>query len=375
MPSVSIEQRGPDTWRITISAGFDTRGNRRRIRQTVKGTRTDAEKAELRLAVEVGDNLPAEFSLLTTVTDLLNAWLPAAKLAESTRYDYRLVINKFIADSDLARRRLHKIDTYTIDRFYMSLAADGVGPDRIRRCHTVLRSAFKQAVRWGWVARNPVIDATQPDVPMRDIQRLEPSQFRQVLSAANESFLLAAVAIHLAGTVGSRRGEICGLQWRDFDLEAGTVKVVRSVGVIPGVGDIVKPLKAAPKRREEPKPLDTDTVALLRFWRVVTADQQDESVNPHGWVFLAPAKRSFYRPDRMSRHFQQIAAEAGVPGAHLHQLRHYVITRLIADGVEIDAISRRVGHARTATTLEYGLGVPESARVAADAIARINRGD
>ena len=32
-------------------------------------------------------------------------------------------------------------------------------------------------------------------------------------------------------TTGLRRGEICGLMWRDFDENAGTLKILRSVNV------------------------------------------------------------------------------------------------------------------------------------------------
>lgn len=38
-------------------------------------------------------------------------------------------------------------------------------------------------------------------------------------------------------TTGLRRGEICGLMWQDFDENAGTLKIVRSVNA-PKKGEL-----------------------------------------------------------------------------------------------------------------------------------------
>lgn len=369
----NIARRGHDSWRVTLSAGTNPDGTRRYVRSTVRGTRNEAERELMRLTLEVGDGLPEHFSTNRTVADLLEVWIPVAKLAESTRYDYRLT-SKHIIDH-IGKTPLHKVRPFTLDRFYAKLEADGLGPDRIRRCHTVLRSAFKQAVKWEWMLTNPAINATPPAAPIRDIETLDPAQYRKLAHAANETLFLAAVAIHIAGNIGSRRGEICGLQWSDFDLDAGNVRVLRTVGVVPGVGDVVKPVKGNVKRRLEPKGLDDATVEMMRLWDMATADHRDIA-NPDGWVFQSPGTGSFYRPDVMGRMFRQIATAAGLPGAHMHQLRHYVVTMLRDAGVDLDAVSRRVGHARTSTTVDiYGHAVSKSNREAAEVMGRINRGE
>lgn len=375
---MGLEKRGANSWRIEVSAGVDPRtGRRQRVRETVKGDRAAAERREMQLILEVGEGVPAEFSLSMTVADMLRQWLPIAPgLADYTRYDYGLAIEKHIVPSKLGKMPAHKVKPFDLDRFYRQLERDGLGPDRIRRCHAILRGAYKRAVVWEWVVRNPALHATPPPPPIRDIDSLEPSDYRRLSAHAHDSLLRLAVIIDLAADIGPRRGEICGLQWPDFNLDKGVVKVIRTVAVVPGVGDVVKTIKGNPRRRLEAKPLTPQTINSLRLWDIATSEERSLGANPKDWVFLAPKAMSFYRPDCLGHDFRRLAAEAGMPGAHLHQLRHYVVTQLIDAGIDVDIASRRVGHSRTSTTTDYyGDGVPSSAWTAAEAMERINRGD
>ena len=58
-------------------------------------------------------------------------------------------------------------------------------------------------------------------------------------------------------TTGLRRGEICGLMWRDFDETAGTLKILRSVNV-PKRGELeigeTKPVRAGAPSACRPAP-------------------------------------------------------------------------------------------------------------------------
>lgn len=374
----SIEPRGKNSFRVSLSAGFDPNtGKRQWIRRTIRGDRADAERALIKLTLEVGDDIPDAFSLSTTVNQLIDAWLPVARLAETTRYDYRLCIDSHIRPSKIGHTSIHKVTALGLDRLYAALERDGLGADRIRRVHTILRAAFKQGIKWQMIARNPVPDASPPPAPDRDIEAPEPHEYRRLAALAHgdrDQLLLAAVAVHLGATIGSRRGEICGLQWPDFDLDAQTVNTRRAVAVVPGVGDVVKELKE--KRRRDLIPIDDETVDLLWFWNMETSEARYEGANPDGWLLQAPKTRSFFRPDCLSRIFRQLADEAGLPGVHFHSLRHYMIRQLLDAGIEVGVASRRAGHRRQSTTSDmYGGPVGESARRAAEVIARINRGD
>jgi integrase len=56
----------------------------------------------------------------------------------------------------------------------------------------------------------------------------------------------------------------------------------------------------------------------------------------------------------------------------MHDLRHYVATRLLSEGVDVRTVAGRLGHRNAATTLNvYSHFLPESDREAANVLGRI----
>ena len=67
---------------------------------------------------------------------------------------------------------------------------------------------------------------------------------------------------------GMRRGELLGLRWRDIDLDAATVTVRRSAGLIRAKGEGAAVIEG-PTKSGKPRVVDLDpaTVAVLRAWK------------------------------------------------------------------------------------------------------------
>jgi integrase len=91
------------------------------------------------------------------------------------------------------------------------------------------------------------------------------------------------------------------------------------------------------------------------------------------FVFSHPGDgSSAWHPDSTSRAFRKISRQAGVTGIRLHDLRHYVATRLLASGVDVRTVAGRLGHRNPSTTLNvYSHFVPEADQEAAEALGRI----
>ena len=51
-----------------------------------------------------------------------------------------------------------------------------------------------------------------------------------------------------------------------------------------------------------------------------------------------------WRPDSTTRAFRVLCKKAGVTGVRLHDLRHYVATRLLASGIDVRTVAGRLGH-------------------------------
>lgn len=182
--------------------------------------------------------------------------------------------------------------------------------------------------------------------------------------------------LHLAATTGARRGEVCGLRWRDVDLKSGSMTISRNVVEAAGSQVIEKDTKTHASRRIA---LDPDTVGVLKGQHermsararacgtALMSDAHVFSPDPDGGRSLAP--------NDMTKAFIRVRKRAGLGEVRLHDLRHFAATRLLAAGVPVRTVSGRLGHANAATTLGvYAHLVEESDRDAAATLGALLSG-
>ena len=174
-------------------------------------------------------------------------------------------------------------------------------PSAVREMHTVLSGAFKQAVVWGWTAHNPVKLATPPAAGRAEVAPPDADGVARLLVAAMDQDPELGLFLRLAVVLGARRSELVALKWREVDLGAGEVDL--------GAGEV---LIASGVVRVAGQPLIDE--------------------------------------DGISHRFQELAAQLGVR-ARLHDLRHFMVTQLVAGGVDWRTVSGRAGHADGHMTL------------------------
>jgi energy-coupling factor transporter ATP-binding protein EcfA2 len=109
---------------------------------------------------------------------------------------------------------------------------------------------------------------------------------------------------------------------------------------------------------------------------VTTARRAGVMLRRDAFVFShEPDGHQPWRPDSTSRAFRVLRHELGLDHVRLHDLRHFVATRLLASGVDVRTVSGRLGHSLTSTTLNvYGAFVPAADRCAADVMGRLVAG-
>jgi len=132
--------------------------------------------------------------------------------------------------------------------------------------HNIIHRAFKDAVRWGRLARNPADSADPPPGGQKSdtVEAWDAPTLRRFLGAS----LAAEDRLHplwvLLATTGMRRGEALGLRWRDVDFEGGRVSVVQT---IIQIGTMVSISEPKTRRGRRAISLDPATVAVLREHR------------------------------------------------------------------------------------------------------------
>ena len=374
----SMRQRGERSWNLRVYAGRDpATGRKVSVERTVRGTKREASKVLATMVAEV-DSRPLVSAGKGTVAELCREWLDFAtpsfspKTVETTRIYVEDPIIPLLGSLQVA-----KLTPSDLDRFYRQLLEVGrsrgpYAPATIRRVHGIIRRALTQGVRWGWLTHNPAIDASPPRVPMKELKPPNPDQVVRVFRLAEEADPELATFIMLAASSGARRGELLALRWHDLDLGRGRLSIER--GIVRVDGDLIEQgTKTHQSRRIS---LDAGTVAELRAHEDRMAERAQAAsavITSESFVFSHAVDGSYpWHPDSTSRAFRNICRQAGVTDIRLHDLRHYVATRLLAAGVDVRTVAGRLGHRNPSTTLNvYSHFVPETDQEAADALGRI----
>ncbi|MGO9837041.1 MAG: tyrosine-type recombinase/integrase [Polyangiaceae bacterium] len=367
-----VRKRG-NAWELRAYAGIDPLTNRQKyVTRTFRGGKREAEEALARFVTEVAGGSQAAQD--TTVGDLIRDWLALAKreLSPTTARGYDWIVKTYIIPT-LGKVPLARLRTAQLDRFYAQLREKG-GQDgkplsaaTVRQVHAILRRALEQGIRWGWITTNPAALASPPKVRASQPAPPEPKDVVKLIQGATAGDPDFGCFVHLAATTGARRGELCGLRWRDVDLDSGSMTISRNVVEGAGSAVVEKDTKTHASRRIA---LDPDTVTVLKAQRKRLATRATGcgvKLSEDAHVFSPDPDGVRPRtPNDVTKAFIRVRKRAGMDTVRLHDLRHFAATHLLAAGVPVRTVSGRLGHANAATTLGvYAHFVEESDREAA----------
>ena len=155
----------------------------------------------------------------------------------------------------------------------------------------------------------------------------------------------------LAVATGARRGELVALRWGDIDLDTGKVKIERSLEQT-NAGLSFKAPKTKAGRRVVTVP-SSITAELRKRW----FQQQEQRLKlglgkagPDDLVFARP-DASPWPPDSLTADWARTVRMLKLPLITFHALRHTHVSQLIAAGLDVVTVSRRIGHSNPTVTL------------------------
>jgi integrase len=317
----------------------------------------------------------------------LAAWLDGLRLAPSTVASYRKNVRLHIAPR-IGAVPLASLTPVTLDKLYVTLEKDGRADHRageglsartVRYIHTIISAAMRDAVEAGLLPANPAARAHPPTAKQAASPEMHPwdaGQLKAFLSWAREHSELHT-AWHVLSHTGMRRGEVLGLRWRDVDMDAATITVRRSAGLIRVKGEGAQVVEGLPKTGK-PRVIDLDpgTVAVLRTWKRERGTLALVLARDDALVF-GDINGQHRQPEHFSRTWNQTAARAvgdglDLPPIRLHDLRHSHATILLQAGEPVHVVSQRLGHASVVVTLTvYAHVLPGDQRRAAARFAEL----
>jgi integrase len=332
-------------WLGFIDAGYDASGKRRRVKVSA---RTKAEARSKLAAVRKSVDAGVAGDQRTTVSEWLDQWLcqlPSSVKSVNTVDNIKWVVDLHLKPG-IGGRRLRDLTPDDVDRLLRAKAAAGMSRSSLVRMHSVLKRALRLAERRGKLSRNVAALVDVPDGPARRSRSLTVKQARALLTAAKDDDL---EALYVTGLMlGLRPGELLGLAWRDIDLDAGVLRVRRTLKRERGrliLGDPKTPTSRRALR------MPTPVVDALRRHR--TKQRELRLVAPvwqdNDLVFCTCVGTPL-DPSNLRRGFARLTRGAKIGHWHPHELRHSAASILSASGVPIEQIADVLGHAGTRTT-------------------------
>lgn len=299
---------------------------------------------------------------------LTERWMPAvrATVRESTYIGFDIHIRNHIVPF-IGRMPLKKITGERLNDLYAQLAVGGsarggpLAPATVRRVHVTLHRIFKDAVRWGYLRRNPCEAADPPRLRAsghHEMRTWTAVQLATFLAGSKDDPLYPVY--HLIAMTGMRRGEALGLRWQDVDLDRAELAVRQTLLELRTGLRFSTPKTA---RGARVIALDERTVSILAEHR--------NNTTPEGLVFARP-DGSPIRPLLVTKHFKVLTDRLGLPRIRLHDLRHTHATLALQADVHPKIVSERLGHASIALTLDlYSHAIPHMQAEAAAQIAAL----
>ena len=248
-------------------------------------------------------------------------------------------------------------------------------PANIEKIIKLLRCAFKQAVRWEIIARNPFDFVTLPKVESKPRDICTAETIRKALNSCKDAKLY--LAMNLAFACSLRVGEILGLTWDNVHIEEADIaqdnasiyvekelfRASKDVMDTLGNRDILfvfPPVMSCPKTRLVLKTPKTATSVrrvwlpktlayILREWRD-TQEKQKEFLGDEYLDYNLVVAQGNGRPcdiKLIEKGFNRLKEDAGLPNVVFHSLRHSSTTyKLKLNHGDIKATQGDTGHSQ-----------------------------
>lgn len=382
----TIEKRG-DSYRIRVSCGYDING-----KQLIKRTTWTPDSGMTQKQIEkelkrqvflyeekiktgriLDDNIRFSVFSETWMTDHAQKQCAPKTIK---RYKELLVrINKAIG-----HMKLCEIQPHHLSQFYDNLGENGVNiktggglsKKTIQHHHRLISSILGTAVTWQILFSNPASRVKPPKVERKEAVYLEDYEVSKLLDCLQIEPIQYRTMIILLLHSGLRRGELCGLEWKDLDFKNCILVIRRASQYLPEDGIFTKDPKTGASIRTMKLPVEVfnmleDYRRHQNKERLKLGDRWEENDR----LFTQLEGKPIH-PDTITDWFKKFLRKNNLPDINVHSLRHTNASLMIFAGVPISTVAKRLGHAQISTTSNiYAHALRSSDEIASEAIGNI----
>ena len=286
-----------------------------------------------------------------TVGQWLTYWLEQIikpSRSASTVHGYHMIIRNHLSPG-LGTILMNKLTAAQIQQYLNRMQAKGLCTNTVRKHYMVLHNALEHARKQELILRNVsehviLPSASDPTHHFYDSETM--AKLFEILAGTSME-----PVVKLAGYLGLRRSEICGLKWNHVDLEQKVITIAEARTTVNG-----RPVNKSTKNRSSIRRLGYAGLAdieelMERLWRRRQEDVErlGDDYEDGGYVICHNGGRP-YQADYLSNRLQRVLSKTELPYVTLHGLRHSFASIANSQKVPLFGISRALGHSNTNTT-------------------------
>jgi len=370
----TIRKRG-NSYQIRVSCGYDTSGNQVEQSMTWKPDKNMTEKQiqkELNRQAVMFEQACANRQVTTAMKfqDFAEQWFKEyaeIKLKTQTIRGYRWASKRTY--KEIGHLRMDKITTRTIQRFVTHLTqekrqnakeedATPLAPKSIKNCISFVSTVFDYAVKQQMITSNPCRNVTLPTIVQKERNVYTVEEIRQMLDffetekpEKRQYVLFFTMAIF----TGLRRGELLGLEWKDFDFENHLVHVCRNSlwTKEKGMYTDTPKTKSSIRILKLPDGLIAELLEYKVWQESCKAELGDKWIETDRlftkWNGEPMHNRSPYK------FLEAFCKRHNMRFCNVHSFRHFNASVMILNGVDVKTVQTCLGHSAATTTMQIYL--------------------
>ena len=383
----TVRSRSKGSWDLRWDEPRGEDGKRNQKSRVFRGTKKGAQAELIRIEAELNKS---EAELNKSEAELKKSdaergsELPVAEccklflkertgkdLRSGTSRGYQMFFRKYLFP-ECGDMPVAKVERSHLQRVVNTMVDCGLKANTVRRYSVFMKGLFSWAVAQKFLGGSPV-NGKVLSLPEKcresSGQMLSGPEAVEHLSAFEGSPYGLPVLLGLY--TGMRPGEVLGLSWDDVDLVRGTVSVRHSLDVRYGF-NLGPPKTPTSVRKIRVPPVVVEALREAgerkpaNFWLSQKTKGEDGKLKPVSvpvefrQVCAFPDGR-IMTAKNWGKAFRSTLCAAGLRQIRPHDLRHTHASLLLLGGVPMYVVSRRLGHASVAFTVDlYGHLLPET---------------
>jgi integrase len=252
----------------------------------------------------------------------------------------------------------------TSDVFTLNRKTTGLADRTILHHHRLISAILEKAKRTRIIPYNVASEhATAPKIQRKEAKYLDEDQAQHIVGLLlAEEDIRVKTAILLLLYSGVRRGELCGLEWRDIDFEKQMIHIARASQYQKGSGVTEVPTKNESSERTIKLPAIMFSVLkqYRSWWAAEKLKLGDAWKGEKNRLFVQWDGKPI-NPDTINFWQNRFIAKHNLPHFTPHSCRHTFSSLQIAAGVDIRTLQARTGHSQASTLVKTYSHVIKSA--------------